>query len=295
MLPSPYTPLWIASREMISTRCEELLSCWKVTKKTFSAEAIHDLRVASRRLREALILFAPCFPLKNFSRIQAETKQLTNLLGAVRNTDEALLFFTPLRPSIPAIAAPALDAWLRKLRIRRTKELSYLAGRLKKLNLVSRMNEMQIALDKPHLFLSSTDDPFMPVNAYFRIKLHERETRLQHLLPDSLCEQNIVALHRLRIAVKKFRYSFELSAPHRAEDGYKNLYAVVKKFQEILGKIHDLDVFRELILKQKFEAACSLYLTELIASHRRTLYAEYLTLNATHPVDKLGERARELL
>lgn len=288
------TPLWMASRVMVSTRCEEMLACWTKAIKTFSPEDIHDLRVASRRLREALTLFTHCFPAKKFSRIKAETKQLTNLLGAIRNTDEALRFFTPLLSLLPEAVAPSLDIWLKVIRKRRSKEHRHLERRLRKLNLILLKHEVHAALDRPYLFVSAANDPFMPVNRYFAIKLLERGTSLQHHLPDSLCEENHIALHRLRIAFKKFRYAFEFTAPLIPEE-YRDIHSSLKQYQELLGKIHDIDVFQELLREQKISPECFRHLAELLASSRRSLYAEYLTLNATHPVDRLGERARELL
>ncbi len=294
MLVTADAPLWIVSRVMVRSRCEELISYWKLANRTFSAGDIHDLRVSSRRLREAIALFATCYPTKNLSHVKAEAKYLTNLLGTMRNTDEALLFFTPLLPSLPETLAPSLVNYLDLLQYKRVKEHRYLEHRLKELDIRFIRRETQRALKRPYLFESSAYDPFMPISQFFSVKLMEREILLQQLLPDSLCEQNSAALHRLRIALKRFRYAFELSAPLIA-DGYKALYSVVKGFQETLGKIHDLDVFMEQIHEQKFEPECSIILLELVASRRRSLFADFLILHDADPIDKLGERARELL
>jgi CHAD domain-containing protein len=279
---------------MISSRCEELINYWRSARKSFSPEDIHDLRVASRRLREAITIFAPCYPSKKLSHIRAQARNLTNLLGIMRNTDEALLFFTSLLPSLPKTAAPSLETWLQSLSNRRSKEQRNLADRLKMLDLTLMQYGLAKALERPYLFEAASYDPFMTISDFFDIKLTEREISLQQLLPDSLNEQNTAALHKLRIALKKFRYAFELTAPLN-RDGYKELHAVLKEFQEVLGKIHDLDVFMELIQEQEFDPECSVILTDLVASTRKLLHAHYLTLHTAHPVDKLGERARELL
>ena len=44
-------------------------------------EYIHRMRVASRRLRAALPLFAGCFPEKEYKRWENEIKQITRSLG----------------------------------------------------------------------------------------------------------------------------------------------------------------------------------------------------------------------
>jgi len=287
-------PLWIASRAMISSRGDELMHTWELATKSYSLDAIHDLRVASRRLREAATLFASCYPVKRFSCIKTELKRLTKLLGCIRNTDEALLFFTPLRSSLPEPLIPSFGTYLAQLRRKRTTEHRYLEGQLEKMNLALVRGELRRALQRPRMFESSATDPFMPINQFFSSKLLEREIMVRQLLPESLCEQNIDALHRLRIALKKFRYAFELTAPI-IKHGYKDLYAIIKQYQEVLGKIHDLDVFREMVREYEFNPESTTYLTELISSRRNLLYAKFMSMHTKHPVDNLGERARELL
>lgn len=289
------TSLWIASRTMINTRCQELFRCWEVANKTFSPEEIHDLRVATRRLREALSLFAPCYPAKKFTRIKAETKRLTNLLGAMRNTDEALLFFTPLQGLLAEKVSTALYPLLKELEIVRSREKKRLVSRLRKFNLMLFKIEVLTALDRPFLFNPSEYNPFMPVNLYLAGKILQRETRLKQLIPNSLDEKNTLAQHKLRIALKKFRYAFELSEPVIDKNGYKELHTTVKKFQDLLGKIHDLDVFRELMRTYELDPECSIQLADHLASIRSTLHAEYIILNSAHPVGNLGADARELL
>src|SRR5690242_5285968 len=95
---TPAAPLWLAARTIMAERSNDLFQRWDRAKKSFSLDDIHDLRVSSRRLREALALFAPCFPDRKMGRINSRIKRLTNLLGTMRNTDEALLYFVPLVP-----------------------------------------------------------------------------------------------------------------------------------------------------------------------------------------------------
>ncbi|HLO25760.1 MAG TPA: CHAD domain-containing protein, partial [Geobacteraceae bacterium] len=90
------TPLWIAARTLLHERGDDLFRRRDKVLKTFDAEDIHDLRVASRRLREGLVLFGPCYPSTDIARLARKIKQVTRLLGDIRNADEALLFFTAL-------------------------------------------------------------------------------------------------------------------------------------------------------------------------------------------------------
>jgi len=50
-------------------------------------EAIHDMRVAIRRLRSAFRTFADCYPQKPLERIARRTRRLGRKLGEVRDAD----------------------------------------------------------------------------------------------------------------------------------------------------------------------------------------------------------------
>ena len=53
-------------------------------------ESIHDMRVASRRLRSGLELFKPCLPAKHFPIWEKQVRKVTKALGAARDTDVQL-------------------------------------------------------------------------------------------------------------------------------------------------------------------------------------------------------------
>ena len=55
-------------------------------------EYIHRMRVASRRLRAALPLFAGCFPKKEYKHWENEIKQITRSLGRARDLDVQIAF-----------------------------------------------------------------------------------------------------------------------------------------------------------------------------------------------------------
>src|SRR5512147_1518447 len=89
-------PLWYAARDLLAQRCGNFFQQLDNTLKTLDSEDIHDLRVASRRLREGLSLFESCYPPEKIARLARRVKDVTRLLGKIRNDDEAILFFTGL-------------------------------------------------------------------------------------------------------------------------------------------------------------------------------------------------------
>ena len=59
-------------------------------------EPIHRMRVASRRLRAALPLFASCFPEKKYQQWMEEIRKVTRALGEARDTDVQIAFLTKI-------------------------------------------------------------------------------------------------------------------------------------------------------------------------------------------------------
>lgn len=64
-------------------------------------EALHDMRVGSRRLRAALSLFAKVFPKDDFRELDKQAAAITDALGAVRDLDVQLDGLRALQASLP--------------------------------------------------------------------------------------------------------------------------------------------------------------------------------------------------
>jgi CHAD domain-containing protein len=58
--------------------------------KDFDADAVHDMRVASRRLRTAMQTFRPCFPRRSFKEHYERVRAVADALGEVRDRDVIL-------------------------------------------------------------------------------------------------------------------------------------------------------------------------------------------------------------
>jgi CHAD domain-containing protein len=63
-------------------------------------ERVHDMRVATRRLRAAMEVFAPCFPRKRFRRALREVKALADALGVRRDCDVEIEFLERLAAEV---------------------------------------------------------------------------------------------------------------------------------------------------------------------------------------------------
>ncbi len=86
----PDLPFGEAAALTVATRADELFSQAAGVLDTSDIERVHDMRVATRRLRAVLEVYAPCFPRKRHRQVLREVKRLAAALGARRDPDVAL-------------------------------------------------------------------------------------------------------------------------------------------------------------------------------------------------------------
>lgn len=72
-------------------------------------EGVHDVRVASRRLRAAMDIAAPVFPTGWYTPLHREAKQITSALGEVRDRDVLLEALHMDRENAPVTEHPGID------------------------------------------------------------------------------------------------------------------------------------------------------------------------------------------
>jgi CHAD domain-containing protein len=79
----------VAAR-VVSVRADELLEHSEGVLDTADIERVHDMRVASRRLRAAMEVFEACFPRKPFKAALKEVKEIADALGERRDRDVSI-------------------------------------------------------------------------------------------------------------------------------------------------------------------------------------------------------------
>src|SRR5215510_8310784 len=84
------TPIARASSKVLRATLLDLLEKVADARRDPSKKAIHDLRVAVKRFREAFRLFRPVLRKKTFRRHREWIEDLNDALGEVRDRDVAL-------------------------------------------------------------------------------------------------------------------------------------------------------------------------------------------------------------
>ena len=80
---------WAA--KTLRVRFEEVLELRGATLHSEGIEGVHDMRVATRRLRSALRDFAHLMKKKSLKKISKDIKQIADTLGAARDQDVAIV------------------------------------------------------------------------------------------------------------------------------------------------------------------------------------------------------------
>lgn len=95
---------------VVETRAAEVLDHSNAVLDTERIEGVHDMRVATRRLRAALEVFAPCFPSKPHKRLLREIKEIADGLGERRDRDVAIAALTTFAASLPTPDRPGIHS-----------------------------------------------------------------------------------------------------------------------------------------------------------------------------------------
>lgn len=98
-----------AMRSLIGERWEDV---WKAVPRAVEGtdiEGVHDVRVASRRLRAAMDVAAPAFPTSWYKPLHDAAKEITTELGAVRDRDVMIEYLAGAREAAPPTERPGID------------------------------------------------------------------------------------------------------------------------------------------------------------------------------------------
>jgi CHAD domain-containing protein len=126
----PFEPYALAAARVVRVRADELFDHQAGVLDTSDIERVHDMRVASRRLRAVLEIFAPCFPKGDFKTVLRDVKALADALGERRDPDVHIAAMEEFAASVQAANRPGLEALVGRLRARQARGNETLAAAL---------------------------------------------------------------------------------------------------------------------------------------------------------------------
>jgi CHAD domain-containing protein len=109
-------PFARAAARVVAVRAAEVFDHADGVLDLAEVEPVHDMRVATRRLRAALELFEPCFPRKRFRKTLKRVKALADALGERRDRDVAIAFLEEVEDGVASDDRAPLAETIERLR-----------------------------------------------------------------------------------------------------------------------------------------------------------------------------------
>ena len=134
-----------AAARTVAVRATELWEHSEGVLDTTDIERVHDMRVATRRLRAVLEIFAPCFPKGDHKEVLRDVKRLADTLGRRRDPDVQLAALAELRERMRADERPGVDLFADRLRAEQADANSDLAAALSDLPVLRERLERLVA------------------------------------------------------------------------------------------------------------------------------------------------------
>jgi CHAD domain-containing protein len=166
-------PFALAAAEVVAMRSAELAAQADDVLNTDDIERVHDMRVATRRLRAALEVFEPCFPKRRFKETLREVKALADALGERRDRDVTIEALAVYETALGALGRPGVKSLAERLRVEQievnvdlapyvTEErMAALGERLAELVAGARERAVEAEVAAPEQELAS-EDPGVP-------------------------------------------------------------------------------------------------------------------------------------
>src|SRR5262245_880539 len=197
-------------------------------------QAVHQARVATRRIREALPLVARGRAGKS---LRKSVRKLTRVLGPVRELDVALLNLDQLRNS-----GELSDAAIGCLRQLVAEERQRFGSEMVKCICqydLPKLQKKAVAAASRGPWTAGARDPRRAAHAMGRAA--RRAVGLRAAMENAAGIYLPDRLHEVRIAVKKLRYALEIAQELSGSRATARI-RTLKRVQDLLGRMHDLEM-----------------------------------------------------
>jgi CHAD domain-containing protein len=231
-------PVSTTRSELLRKRVDRFTRVLHAVKQG-EVRALHQARVASRRLRELV----PMLQLEDGAarKLGRGLRKVTTRLGTVRELDVLLLLIDELH-----VSGRRGSGGLGRVGVGVSKARDVARKRLFAHLPIAEMSRLARKLDRiaanlQHAERASSKTAVRSWRWAIDARVASRASRLSAAMADAGALYLPERLHAVRIAVKKLRYAVELSAEAASETAGADL-RVLKRGQELLGRVHDLQV-----------------------------------------------------
>lgn len=236
-------PMAEAGRKILYFHFAQMLSHEKGTRMGEDIEELHDMRVATRRMRAAFEVFGPFFRRKAVKNHLKGLRATGRALGSVRDLDvfmeKAQQYLETLPEEERSGLEPLISAWQHERAGKRERMLAYLDSKEYQ-QFKQDFNDFILTpgldvLPDPHIgskpVLVQHVAPVLIYSHLAAVRTYEQ------IIANAAIEQ----LHALRIEFKKLRYALEFFREVLGEQA-KEVVEDIKKLQDHLGDLNDANV-----------------------------------------------------
>jgi CHAD domain-containing protein len=281
-----------AAKKVWSYHFAEMLSREEGTMQGQDIEELHDMRVATRRMRSAFDIFGQAFPSKIMKQHLQGLRKIGMVLGKVRDLDvlleKAVCYQQKLDSNERPGLQPLLDDWSHTIERKRSKMVKHLHSEEYQ-NFKHEFSQFLQISEPMHAQVVVDDGTFSRVGDIVPVLIYSRYAAVrayEAIVPTASLKQ----LHCLRIEFKKFRYTLEYFREILGED-IRQAISELKHLQDHLGELHDADVACQLVMdfmrewdENQQQKPISVRMNpEPIATYLAYLYTERYQLTSSFP------------
>jgi CHAD domain-containing protein len=235
-----------ATRKIVALQLTRLRAYDPGTRIGENAEALHDMRVATRRLRAALRLFKPGFAVRLREELERELRWLGRTLGPVRDLDVQLASVAAYAAGLPEGYRRGIAPYRRHLeqtRAERRAEMLTVLDSKRYFQLLDRLERFAAAGRRaaPRHPAAHQSIAAYGAEAIDRAFRHVRK-RGKKVGPNP----DPADLHLLRIRSKQLRYLLEFLCEITGRPG-RRLTKKLVRLQDLLGTFNDAVVAANLV------------------------------------------------
>jgi len=201
---------------------------------------LHDLRVANRRTRAALIEFKKLLPADIYQRFRKDFRWIHKVTGDVRDLDVVLAHYQTLKKEIPKSWRPHIKPLLVLIEKKRTIAQEELSGILKSDKVLGILKSWSDLVEDG--ITDGTSLSLEDAKEYGCLRIVKRYRQLQKdgqkLTKTTPAEE----YHDYRIQVKEQRYLMEFFLPAMDQEEFGNIRNNLRNVQDTFGVFQDTEI-----------------------------------------------------
>ena len=212
--------------------------------RTGQPDAVHQVRVACRRLRSTLAAFRPVLDRSQTDRLREELAEVGSALSPTRDAEVALAHLRELVAAQPVeLVLGPVAARLQQAAIKDEQAGDVHARRtLSSAGYLQLRDDLDALVAEPPL----TEAAGRPADEVLREVLARTARRLTHAVEAAQDSDEDEALHDVRKAAKRLRYTADAAVPVLGRP-VADLVSALKGVQEVLGERQDTFITRPLL------------------------------------------------